>query len=148
MTSAIKRWTPPPQWHFFHPFLSDPSPIIGYACHSLTNSLTNSLLFSKLDWCIPGVWRFQLKTYWCCNCCWRGSCWQQFVADFEAEVYSKSLTFVQTLSTRSCQDFEVEVQARFEARVWSISFCWCFVEVMKLNLGRDSEARLGQDFEA
>ena len=24
-------------------FLSDPSPIIGYACHSLTNSLTNSL---------------------------------------------------------------------------------------------------------
>ena len=25
-------------------------------------------------------------------------------------------------------------------------FCWCFVEVMKLNLGRDSEARFGQDF--
>ena len=24
-------------------FLSDPSPIIGYACHSLTNSLTHSL---------------------------------------------------------------------------------------------------------
>ena len=29
--------------------LSDPSPIIGYACHSLPNSLTHSLLFSKLD---------------------------------------------------------------------------------------------------
>ena len=28
-------------------FLSDPSPIIGYACHSLTDSLTNSLPFSK-----------------------------------------------------------------------------------------------------
>ena len=42
-------------------------------------------------------------------------CWQQFVADFEAEVCSKSLTFVQTLSTRFGQDFEVEVQARFEA---------------------------------
>ena len=28
------------------------------------------------------------------------------------------------------------------------AFCrWCFVEVMKLNLGRYSEARLGQDFE-
>ena len=30
-------------------FLSDPSPIIGNACHSLTHSLTDSLLFSKLD---------------------------------------------------------------------------------------------------
>ena len=30
-------------------YLSDPSPIIGNACHSLTNSLTNSLPFSKLD---------------------------------------------------------------------------------------------------
>ena len=23
-------------------------------------------------------------------------------------------------------------------------FCWCFEEVMNLNLGRDSEARFGQ----
>ena len=35
-------------------FSSDPSPIIGYACHSLTDSLTNSPLFSKLDRC--DVW--------------------------------------------------------------------------------------------
>ena len=27
-------------------------------------------------------------------------------------------------------------------------FCWCFGEVLKLNLGRDCEARSGQDFEA
>ena len=26
-------------------------------------------------------------------------------------------------------------------------FCWCCVEVIKLNLGRDSEASFGQDFE-
>ena len=32
-------------------FLSDPSPIIGYACHSLTHSLP----FSKLDGCDPGM---------------------------------------------------------------------------------------------
>ena len=32
-------------------FLSDPSPIIGYACHSLPDSLTDWLLFSKLDAC-------------------------------------------------------------------------------------------------
>ena len=55
--------------------------------HCLLLSLTHSLLFSKLDWCNPGVWRFQLKTC-CCNCCWWGSCWQQFVADLEAEVRS------------------------------------------------------------
>ena len=29
-------------------FLSDPSPIIGYACHSLPNSLTDSLTHSCL----------------------------------------------------------------------------------------------------
>ena len=29
-------------------FLSDPSPIIGYACHSLTHWLTNSLTHSCL----------------------------------------------------------------------------------------------------
>ena len=35
----------------------------------------------------------------------------------------------------------------FEAGFCSAFCCWCFVEVMKLNLGRDSEARFGQDFE-
>ena len=53
------------------------------------------------------------------------------------------------MSTRFGQDFEVEVQARFEAGAWPV-FCWCFVEVIniKLNLGRDSENSFGQDFEA
>ena len=50
-------------------FLSDLSPIIVYPCY---NSLTNSLLFSKLYWCDPGVWRWQLKTCWGCCCCY---CW-------------------------------------------------------------------------
>ena len=44
------------------------------------------------------------------------------------------------------RDFEVEVQARFEAG--QFFFCSSFVEVMKLNLGQDSKARFGQDFEA
>ena len=56
----------------------------------LTHWLTDSLLFNKLYWCDPGVWRCQLKTCWCCNCCWWWSCWYQFVADLEAEVWSKS----------------------------------------------------------
>ena len=49
-------------------FLSDPSPIIGNAW--LTDTLTNWLLFSKLDWCDSGMWRWQLKTCWSCYCCW------------------------------------------------------------------------------
>ena len=62
-----------------------------WLCLSVTNSLTHSLLFSKLDWCDPGVWRCQLKTCWGCYCCWCwwwGTCWQQLVADLEAEVWS------------------------------------------------------------
>ena len=54
-------------------------------------SLTQSLLFSKLDWCDPGVLRCQLKTCWGCYCCWCwcwGSCWQQFVTDLGADVWS------------------------------------------------------------
>ena len=39
---------------------------------SLTNWLTNSLLFSKLDWCDSGVWRRQLNTCWGFYCSW---CW-------------------------------------------------------------------------
>ena len=31
------------------PFLSDPSPIIGYACHSLTHSLTHCRLVNLID---------------------------------------------------------------------------------------------------
>ena len=72
------------------------------------------------------------------------------------------LNFVQTLSTRFGQEFEVEVQAKFwnwslvsilllrlgevmkwlfgrdfEVKVWSK--CWCLVEILKLMQGRDSE---------
>ena len=57
---------------------------------------------------------------------------------------------MQALSTRFGQYFEVEVQARFEAGVWSVffllTFCRGYVE-SKLNLGRDSETRFGQHFE-
>ena len=103
--------------------------LVVLVTHSLTHWLTHSLLFSKLDWCDPGVWRCQLKTCWCCNCCWWGSCWQQFVA----EVWSS---------------FWIWSSGKISS--WSLAsfFCWCFEEVMKVNLGRDSKARFGQDFEA
>ena len=37
--------------------------------NSLTNSLTHWLPFSELDSCDPGMWKWQLKTYWGCFCC-------------------------------------------------------------------------------
>ena len=49
------------------------------------------------------------------------------------------------MSTRFGQDFEVVVQARFVAGIWPAFFRGYFVEVMNLNLGRDFEARFGQD---
>ena len=50
---------------------------------SLTDWLTHSVMFSKLDsWC---------KTCWGCycnSCWWWQTCWQQFCADLEGEVWS------------------------------------------------------------
>ena len=93
-SSDRNRWGN--RWQAFsanESFLSDPSPIVALATlvtNSLTDSLLNSLLFSRLDWCVPGVWRCQLKTCWCCSwwrCwCW-GSCWKQFVADLGTDVW-------------------------------------------------------------
>ena len=57
----------------------------------------------------------------------------------------KKLNFCSVLSTKFSQDVEVEVKARSEAGVWSVVST--DVEVMKLNLGRDSEGRFGQYFE-
>ena len=126
-------------------FLSDPSPIIGNACQWLTHWLTHSLPFSKLDWCDLGL----LKTCWGCYCCWYWwweSCWQQFVTDLEAEVWSWSLTSVQTLSAL-VKILKLKFMRDNEAEDCSVFCGWSLVEVMKLNLGRDSDARLGQDFD-
>ena len=69
------------------------------------------------------MWRCPLKTCWCW---WWGSCWQQFVADFEAEVWLKKLNF--------CSDFEHKVWSRFwswsSGKIWS----WSLVSILKLVL--------------
>ena len=108
----------------FNWFLSDPSPIIGYACQWLPPSLTHSVTFSKLHWCDPGMWRWQLKTCWGCYCCsgwWWDSCWQQFCADLEGEVWS-SLKFL----------FRLWAQG---FKVWSRFWSWCSGKILKLKFG-------------
>ena len=43
--------------------------------------------------------------------------------------------------------FKLKFRQDLEAEVWSAFCCLCLAGVMKLNLGQDSKARLGQDFE-
>ena len=131
-------------------FLSDPSPIIGYPCHSLTHSVT----FSRLDWCDPGVWSYSklvevvtvdvyctvvlmMRIVLATVCCRFGS-WGlveklNFCSDFKHKVWSRFWSW------SSGKILKLEFVHHFAADV--------FVEVMKLNFGRDSEARFGQNFE-
>jgi len=125
-----------------NPFLSDPSPIIGYACQQLTHSLTDSVTFSKLDWCNPGVWRCQLKTCWCCNCCWWGSCWQQLLQILKLRFGKKKLNF--------CLYFEHKVWSRFwsSGKIWSWSLSSFSLLMFCRGYEIKSWSRFGQDFEA
>ena len=94
---------------------------------SLADWLTDWLSFSKLDWCDSGLGRCQLKTCWGCYFCWCwgwGSCWPQFVADLEAEVWSWPYDVIKL---NYCSDFEQKVWSRF----WSWSSC----EIFKLMFG-------------
>ena len=71
-----------------------------WLCLSVTNSLTNWLPFSKLDFCEPGMWRWQLKTCW--SCWWWETVYSvtfsiQFLTVLKSfsRLDSNSLTFLQ-----------------------------------------------------
>ena len=123
-------------------FLSDPSPIIGYACHSLTHSLTHSLLFNKLYWC--DLWLVKMPTQNLLRLLlllmlMMRNVLTTVVCRFGSWSLVMKLNFVQTLSTRFGQEFEVEVQAKF----WN----WSLVSILLLRLGEVMKWVFGQDFE-
>ena len=68
----------------------------------VSDSLTDSLLFSKLDWCDSGMWRWQLKT-------------EDVDQDFEFEVQAWlwSWSLVNILQLMFCRGYEVESWSRF-----------------------------------
>ena len=74
----------------------------------------------------PGMWRWQLKTVWCCYCCWCWcweTCWRNFDRDLEAEVWS-----------------------RFWCYVWLRFWSWCLVKILKLNFDQKLWYDLSKEF--
>ena len=117
----FKKWifsTRRNQW-----YLSDPSPIIGNACHSLTDWLTPLLPF-ELDWCDLGRWCWQLKTCWGCHCC---SCWWwKHVDNSLVQIWKVKFGHkVKFLSRLWAQGF----------KVWSRFWSWCWGKILKLKFG-------------
>ena len=81
--------------------LTDPSPIIGYHCHSLTHPL----LFSRLDWCDPGNLKLvDVLTV-------------ADVVDDEDRVGNSLLQVLQILMLKSRQDLKLEFGQHFAANV-------------------------------
>ena len=74
------------------------------------------------------LWPLKMQTSWCWSF---GRCWRQIVRDFEAEIWSRSGTwiFVKILKVMFCQDFE----ANFSSRVWIL------VKILKLKFCRNFE---------
>ena len=142
---VMSRWAPPVSSFSrfssigFYQFLSEQSPIIGNACHSLTDSL----LFSKLDWC--DVWLVKMPTQNLLSLLlllmlMMRNVLTTVLCSFGSWSLVIKLNFVQTLSTRFGQEFEVEVQAKllklkfgqyfaaeawwgYEVNVWSRFWC-------------------------
>ena len=64
----------------------------------------------------------------------------------EAEVLVIKFDFFRLWAQGSVKISNLKFRRDFEAEFGLVFCCWCFVEVMKFNLGRNSEARFGQDF--
>ena len=134
-------------------FLSDLTPILCYACHQLTHWLP----FSKLDWCDPGMCRWQLNTCcWSCCCCWwwglcRFGSWGlviklNFFSSFEDKIHSRfwswssgkiwSWSLVSMLLLMFCRGNEVDSLSRFWSQVWTISWILSLVEMLMFVMSR------------
>ena len=116
----------------------------------VTNSLPPSLLFSKLDWYDPGVWRCPLQTYWGFYCCW---CWivlatvccrfgswglvikLNFCSDFQHKVWSG------VWRQSSGEILKLKFGQYFAADVWLRLQSWILVKILNLGLvlNRDSK---------
>ena len=116
--------------------------LVMLVTHWLTNWLTNWLLFSKLDWC--DVWLVKMPTQNLLRLLlllmlMMRNVLTTVVCRFGSWSLVMKLNFVQTLSTRFGQEFEVEVQAKF----WN----WSLVSILLLSRSEVMKWMFGQDFE-
>ena len=127
-------------------YLSDPSPII---CSLVTHLQTHSLLFSIYDWCDPACVDANSKHVEVVP--FANVDAEKRVDDSLVQIWKLSHE-VKLLFRSSAQVLIVTLNLKFrrdfEAEDWSLFCCWCLAEIMTFNLGRDSEARYCQDFEA
>ena len=119
-------------------FLSDPSPIIGYACHSLTHWLTDWLT----DWLTHSC-LVDLMAVNDTNCLIMSQLLKAVIWELTFGPKAKLLfrlwaqVLVKILKSKFRQDFETGVCS---------AFCRCyFEEVLKLNLGQDFEIKFSGD---
>ena len=101
-----------------------------WLCLPLTNWLTHWLPFSKLDWCDPGMWRWQLKTCRSWYCCW---CWWWEIV---YSVIQLCVAMVQIWKVK----FGHKVKFLFRLwaqgfKVWSRFWSWCSGKILKLKFG-------------
>ena len=107
--------------------------------NSLTDSLTHCRLVNLIDVTLACK-DTNSKGCFCCWSWWWGSSWQQFVADLEAEAWSQSLTFVQTLSAlvkilklKLRRDLKL-IFGQYFADVWLRLRSWIIIKILKLSL--------------
>ena len=77
-----------------------------------------------------------------------GPCWKYELTTLADYRISIKRWWIYVDDEMNRKDFEVDVQARFWnwCLVIILLMIWCLVVVKKFNLGRDCEARFGQDF--
>ena len=123
----------------------------------LSNLRTNSLLFSRLDWCDPGVWRCQLKTcwglllllmlmmrivlatVWCILGSWSLVIKPNFCSDFEHKVCSRFWCW------SSGKIFKLEFGQYFAADVLQRLRSWILIEMLRLGLVNILNFKFNQD---
>ena len=100
----------------------------GYSCQWLTNWQTDSLLFSRLGWSDPGLWRCQFKTSW-----WVRSvyCLITHALPFVNFCLSKNSHTIcqETLRIKCGRDFEAGVWSIFEAGGWPRFRNWILINL-------------------
>ena len=103
-------------------FLSDPSPIIGYACHSLTHSLPFSKTWLMWPWHVKMATQNLLKLLLLWKGCWGCyCCLMLMLRNVLTIVWCRFGSWSLDIKSNFCPDFE--------HNVWSWNWSWSSGEI-------------------